>query len=965
MPSSAIFLKKIKVAMAGGVVLMAVVGTASYMAISRLLETAQSRVRTEDTLVTLERVDSSLRTAESTLRQYLLSGREDDLAAFQEARVELRAVRARTRVANVLQESADFDELINQRAQTANQAIAARQAGGPEAAAAVLASPASRDLRVRTNALLDGARNRESYKWRDAQAAAERSAQWALSLIVAASALFFGMLGWVVYVVKHYEQVRKLGEAQLRDSEAMSRSITEGMVEAVITTTSEDIVLEANAAALQLFGYERSELVGRDVSELVPERLRGQYKEFTAMMHARPGAFRISGREVLALRKDGTEFPVSVSFSDVQVGGRRVFTALMHDITESKRITKALRASESQLRQVTDTVPALIAYLDTDQRFRFHNRAYEDNFGLSYEQIDGKPLADVLGPQVYETVREKVDEVLSGHTVRYERTQVTPQGERRHYAMQYFPRYGEGSAADKVIGFFSLGTDITELKRIDRMKTEFVSTVSHELRTPLTSIRGSLGLISGGVAGQLPDAVKSLVTIAQNNCERLIRLINDILDSEKIESGKLRLDLQVVDLRQLVQQTLVANEGFASQHGVSLVMRAPEAALHVRVDSDRMTQVLTNLLSNAVKFSPKGGVVEVRLSRTAQKVRTEVVDAGPGIPEEFSSRIFQKFSQADSSDTRQKGGTGLGLNISRALVEKMGGTIGFSSKPGMGTTFFFEMPEWTNPVPLLKPLRPPTVSSRPRILICEGDPDVARLISMMLGKAGFDSDMTYSAEEALASLASNSYDAVTVDLKLPGQNGVSFIGQLREDERTQNLPVVVISAMAEQGELQFNRKPHTVSDWLKKPIDEHLLVHSLRRAVASLDSGKPRILHVEDDLDIQRITAAIAQEFASFEFAATLDEARALLREHTFDLVLLDLALGSHSGWDLFEDIDALDPRPPVIVFSAGDVEPSDGRYADAVLVKAHTSNTELLNTIQRVLQIPGDPGPTRPQALS
>ncbi|CAN7394054.1 PAS domain S-box protein [Polaromonas sp. LjRoot131] len=965
MPASAAFLSKIKLAVAAGVVLMAVVGAASYLTISRLLETAQSRVRTEDTLVMLERVDSSLRSAESTLRQYLLSGNADDLEAFQAARVELRGIRARTRSANVLQESAEFDELINHRALIANQSIAARKAGGPEAAAAVLGSDASRQLRLRTDGLLENARNREVYRWRDAQAVAERSAQWAQVFIVAGSLLFFAMLGWVGYVVKHYEEVRKRGEAQLRDSEAMSRSITEGMVEAVITTSSDDIVLEANAAALQLFGYARSELVGRDVSELVPERLRHQYKEFTGMMRARPEAFRIAGREVRALRRDGSEFLVSVSFGDVHVGGRRLFTAVMYDITESKRTTEALRASESQLRQVTDTVPALIAYLDTDQRFRFHNRAYEDNFGLSYEQIDGKPLADVLGPDVYETVREKVDEVLSGHTVRYERTQVTPQGQRRHYAMQYFPRYDEGANADKVIGFFSLGTDITELKRIDRMKTEFVSTVSHELRTPLTSIRGSLGLISGGVAGELPEAVKSLVGIAKNNCERLIRLINDILDSEKIESGKLRLDLQVVDLKQLVEQALIANEGFASQHGVSLVMRAPDAALHVRIDSDRMTQVLTNLLSNAVKFSPKGSPVEVRLSRTAQKVRAEVVDVGPGIPEEFSARIFQKFSQADSSDTRQKGGTGLGLNISRALVEKMGGTIGFSSKPGVGTTFFFEMPEWTNPVPLLKPLRPPVVSSRPRILICEGDPDVAKLISMMLGKAGFDSDMTFSAEQALACLASNTYDAVTVDLKLPGQNGVSFIGQLREDEGTRNLPVVVISAMAEQGQLQFNRKPHTVSDWLKKPIDENLLVHSLRRAVASLDSGKPRILHVEDDLDIQRITAAIAQDFASFEFAATLDEARERLREHPFDLILLDLALGSHSGWDLFEDIDALDPRPPVIVFSAGDVDPADGRQADAVLVKAHTSNTELLNTIQRVLQIPGDPGPTRPQTLN
>ncbi|WP_411880742.1 PAS domain S-box protein [Polaromonas sp. YR568] len=965
MSSSGAFLTKIKIAVASGFLLMAVVGAASYVTIRQLIETAQSRVRTEDTLVMLERVASGVRTAESTLRQYLLSGSPQDLEGFERARADLRAVRTRTREAKVLRESAEIDELIGRRAVIANQAILARKERGPEAAGAVLGGEASRQLRQRTDELLEGARNREAQMWRNAQAVAERSAQWAQGFIIAGSLLFFGMLAWVVYVVKHYEDVRKRGEARLRDSEVMSRSITEGMAEGVITANFDDVVVEANAAALKLFGYSKEEIIGLDVGLLIPQHLRKQYKDFAAMLRAESKPLVVSGHEMRGLRKDGVQFAVSVSFGEVQVGGHRLFTALIRDITESRRISEALRASESQLRQVTDTVPALIAYLDTDQRFRFHNRAYEESFGLNSEQIAGRPLADVLGPQVYEAVRDRVAEVLAGHTVRYERTQVTPEGERRHYAMQYFPRYGEGNDAARVIGFFSLGTDITELRRIDRMKTEFVSTVSHELRTPLTSIRGSLGLISGGVAGELPDAVKTLVAIAKNNCERLIRLINDILDSEKIESGKLRLDLQVTDLRQLVQQALAANEGFATQHGVSLVMRAPDEPLHVRIDGDRMTQVLTNLLSNAVKFSPAGSPVEVRLSRTAQKVRAEVVDAGPGIPEEFSGRIFQKFSQADSSDTRQKGGTGLGLNISRALIEKMGGTIGFSSKAGVGTTFFFEVPEWANPVPLLQPPRLHAMTSRPRILICEADPDVAKLISMMLGKAGFDSDMTFSAEQALASLASNSYDAVTVDMKLPGQNGAAFIGRLRADEKTRHLPVVVISAMAEQGQLQFNRKPYTVSDWLKKPIDEQLLIHSLRRAVAGVDCGKPRILHVEDDLDIQRITAAIAHDFASFEFAATLHEARARLREQPFDLVLLDLALGSQSGWDLFEDIDALDPRPPVIVFSAGEVDPADGLQADAVLVKAHTSNTELLNTIQRVLQIPGDPGPTRPQALS
>jgi len=958
------FLVKIKLALGIGLILVAAVGTASYLTINRLIESAQVRVRTEDTLVLLERIASSIKSAESLVRQYLLSGSAADLQNMEAARVALREAIGRVRSANLLPDQPALDELVIQRRAVTSQVIAARQNAGQEAAVAILNSDFNVQLRQRTDSLLEAARARENLLWQEAQADAERSAQHVQSFIIAASLLFLAMLAWMVYVVNHYEKVRKRVESQLRDSETMTRMITESMADAVITTTDQDIVLQANAAALQLFGYEKNELIGRDVSGLVPERLRGQYKSFTTALRARPEPFRMTDHDVRSMRKDGTEFPASVSFGDVHVGGQRLFTALISDNTERRRITEALRASESQLRQITDTVPALIAYLDLEQRFRFHNRAYEEVLGLKFEQIDGHTLAEVLGPQLYQGVQDKVDEVLRGYAVQYERVQVTPQGDLKNYAMQYFPRYGEGVDEGRVVGFFSLGTDITELKRIDRMKTEFVSTVSHELRTPLTSIRGSLGLISGGVAGELPEAVKNLVGIAKNNCERLIRLINDILDSEKIESGKLHLNLQIAQIKPLLQQALAANEGFAAQHQVKLRLRASDAALQARIDSDRLMQVMTNLLSNAVKFSPVGGTVGVMLSHTAQHLRIEVSDQGPGIPEEFRSRIFQKFSQADSSDTRQKGGSGLGLNISRGLIESMGGSIGFNRNAGAGTTFFFELPEWQEPAQLLQLVKARSASSRPRILICEDDPDVAKLISIMLGKAGFDADLAHSAEQALACLARKDYDAMTVDLKLPGQNGLAFIGALRREERTRNLPVVVISAMAGEGELQFRRKPLAVSDWLEKPIDEDQLTLSVRRAVAGLEVRKPRILHVEDDLDIQHIAAAIAEDFASFEFAATLDQARARLREQRFDLVLLDLTLGPDSGWDLFEDIDALDPRPPVIVFSSCDVDPADSQLAEAVLVKAHTSNAELLNTIQRILQIPGDPGPTRPQTL-
>jgi PAS domain S-box-containing protein len=620
------------------------------------------------------------------------------------------------------------------------------------------------------------------------------------------------------------------------------------------------------------------------------------------------------------------------------------------DTTEMRRSSDRLRASEQQLRDITDTVPALIAYVDADQRCRFHNQAYQEAFGLSSEEILGKTMRELMEPAFYEKLRPKVEEVLAGYPVVYERKQRSATGDVRDYVVKYFPRYGDGADEGKVIGFYSLATDITELKRIDRLKSEFVSTVSHELRTPLTSIRGSLGLVAGGMAGKLPDSAMNLIGIAKNNCERLIRLINDILDIEKIESGKMQLDLQPVALGPLLAQAVAANQGYGLANNVGLALHCDDPGLQVKVEPDRLTQVVTNLLSNALKFSPAGGMVDVHVARAGLGVRVEVRDHGPGIPEEFRSRIFQKFSQADSSDTRQKSGTGLGLNISRALVERMGGNIGFESRLGEGTTFFFELPLAAAPADAA-PAAP-----RARILVCEADLDVARLIAIMLDKAGFDANLAHSAEQASAMLAAGRYDAVTLDLRLPGQGGGTFLNSLRQNEATRALPVIVISTLANDGQLQLDHPPSAVADWLAKPIDEGQLAAAMQRAVADLHGRKPRILHVEDDVDIQHIAASIAAGFANFEFAANLAQARAALNARPFDLVLLDLTLGRESGWDLVETIDSLQPRPALVVFSASEVLPSAGSRADAVLLKASTSNTDLLETIRRVLKVPATP---------
>lgn len=247
---------------------------------------------------------------------------------------------------------------------------------------------------------------------------------------------------------------------------------------------------------------------------------------------------------------------------------------------------------------------------------------------------------------------------------------------------------------DEKIGRLFNFRDITKLKEVEKMKNEFISTVSHELRTPLTSIRGSLGLILGDDENKIPEDVKALLNIAHTNCMRLISLINDILDIEKIEAGKMEFFFEILDLKAVIEQAIVVNLPFAQQYNVDLILNNCPENIKVKADKNRLNQVLTNLMSNAVKYSSAGDSVEINVELSNDFVKISVKDFGSGIPEAFRSKIFGKFAQADSSDSRRKGGTGLGLSICKAIVEKMGGSIGFNSVVNKETTFYFFLPQY-------------------------------------------------------------------------------------------------------------------------------------------------------------------------------------------------------------------------------------------------------------------------------
>ncbi len=231
-----------------------------------------------------------------------------------------------------------------------------------------------------------------------------------------------------------------------------------------------------------------------------------------------------------------------------------------------------------------------------------------------------------------------------------------------------------------------------EARAADRVKSEFLATMSHELRTPMASVLGALGLVEGGAAGRLAEKAQSLIEITFRNCKRLVRLLNDVLDIEKMESGSSNFETSLLKLGPLARDAIETIAQYSAEHHVEVRLVEDVDFVEVLGDGDRLIKVLTNLLSNAIKFSPRGGVVEVRISRSDHSVRLSVKDCGPGIPEGFRDQVFERFTQADRADSR-RGGTGLGLSISEMIIDRHDGKIAFDTEVGKGTTFYFDLPD--------------------------------------------------------------------------------------------------------------------------------------------------------------------------------------------------------------------------------------------------------------------------------
>ncbi|MFP3342053.1 response regulator [Halomonas sp. SIMBA_159] len=628
---------------------------------------------------------------------------------------------------------------------------------------------------------------------------------------------------------------------------------------------------------------------------------------------------------------------------------------------EVEQRTKALASSNDLLSSVMDAASdfAIIA-TDTQGVIKLFNKGAENILGYQASEV-----VELHTPMLFHDADEVEQRLIQlnqnfGYTltpfeVFTHRAAIDKRDAKEWF---YITRSGERIPIKLVVtairdqqgnitGYLGIAEDISESKRIEQMKNEFIATVSHELRTPLTSISGALGMVSAGALGSVPDTVMRMVNIAHKNSQRLTHLINDLLDIEKIAVGKLAFDMQWQPLQRLLESAIEENRHYRHERGVTLHLDNPYSDSQVRVDGQRLQQVMANLLSNAVKFSPEGGDVHIIVEKQEQSITVSVKDDGPGIPEHFKAHIFSKFAQVDASDSRAKGGTGLGLAITRELIEHMEGSLGFTSHEGEGSCFWFSLP-----------LHPSDTADDhqeqdaygDRVLVIEDDPSVVRVLYETLSQAGYEVDSALNGAMALKKLTNQRYDAITVDIGLPDMSGFDVIHALREQRASKHTPVLVVTGRVERGKVALEGHLEDIA-WLAKPIQtQHLLALLGEQILAHQE--RLTLLHIEDDPDLHAVIRAMLSEHAECEHAVSVAMARRLLSYRRYDAIILDIGLPDGEGWELLEQIRHAHPRARVIILSGQSISEADQHRVEAVFLKSRISPAQLLEAIQQRTQL-------------
>jgi len=685
---------------------------------------------------------------------------------------------------------------------------------------------------------------------------------------------------------------------------------------------------------------------GEQIRAILSDMRHEEYK----LLHMRSESFRQNNNRDLV----NVEILIVIIFSLLSLS---FFFVLYYERQKSKA-NRYLQEREEIFRQLADNVQEVFFVSSADATKCFYvSPAYEQLWGLSRKELyeNPKALMEVVIPED----RARVTEILTGAGLAAESKGVEyrivkPDGEERWIWSNTFPVKDENGTTIRLCG---ISHDITVRKEMEKRVSEFYSMVSHELRTPLTSIRAALGLLEGGIAGKLPEKAAQLTAVAKSESERLIRLINDILDIRKIAAGKLELNRQTIDPVSVIETTKKSLEAMATELHVQLLSEI-KSNKKFSGDRDRITQVLTNLVSNALKFSPANSQVKIVLEDKGQVLKFSVTDQGPGIPAGKLDRLFHAFQQLDSSDTRAKGGSGLGLTISKAIVEEHGGTIGVNTAHGEGSTFWFELPLTEQQLISLTSQR--RLDGMHRILIVEDDVQLAELLKLRLQQDGYDLVIAPTLKVASEFLDNEPIEAIILDIQLPDGNGLDWAKTVRSLPGAKIIPIIVITGT--ETEMNTYTLPLLIA-WLHKPFQENELIQALQVAVKSESPRKAKILIVEDDRSSRNLIIDSLQHL-DIQFLEAADGITAIdmAKREKPDLIILDIGLPYKDGFTVVEVLrEDKSQNTPLLVYTSRDINKEDMQKLTLGLTKhltkSRTSEAQFLDTVRELLI-----GVTRPK---
>lgn len=632
-------------------------------------------------------------------------------------------------------------------------------------------------------------------------------------------------------------------ESALRVSQARFAGILEIASDAIISVDANQLITLYNQGAEKIFGYTAQEAIGQPLSILLPGRFAAAHRQHVADFKATPQHARKMGerQEIYGRRRDDSEFPAEASISKLQLESETVFTVILRDVSDRKRSEQALERLSRQNELILNSVGEGLCSLDAAGNITVVNPAAARLLGYGVDDLLGQSIHLILPPTKpdgtpYPFELSPIYAALRDGSV----YQVTDEMFQRRDGARFPVEYISTPIREQeqIIGAVVIFRDVTDRRVVERMKDEFISVVSHELRTPLTSIHGSLGMLASGLLNADSEKGKRLLKIAVDSTDRLVRLINDILDIERIESGKVTMAKEVCNIAELVNQAISGVQAIADRANITLLVSAISA--QIWADPDRIIQILTNLLSNAIKFSPPSSTVWVRVTQpeAQPELRTEtprpyafdlliaVQDHGRGIPPDKLDTIFERFQQVDASDSRNSDGTGLGLAICRSIVQQHAGHIWVESVLGQGSTFYFTLP-------LLQTDASVDLTANaesPLVMICDDDAAFRDHLCIVLEQRGYRVSAVTSSRDVVNQAIAQQPDVILLDLLMPGINGWEAIALLKEQPDTQAIPIIVCSVSSPS---QSNYPSKGFVNWLSKPIDQVSLLQSLHQALLS------------------------------------------------------------------------------------------------------------------------------------